>query len=600
MKPMPSFWLFLLAAVPVLAAGEPSDRMTRIENGLRPAVTIEGDTPWTLEERMRHYEVPAVSIAVIQDFDVVAYRVYGVADRATGEKAGAGTLFQAGSVSKPVTAFAALKMVATGKLTLDGNINDTLKSWELPDNEFTKEAKVTLTHLLAHTGGLTVHGFPGYAVGQDVPTTIQVLDGSGPANTPPVRVDKVPGEGYRYSGGGYTIAQLMMVDAAGKPFPALMDELVLKPVGMERSTFLNPLPPKLLKHAAAGYLPDHSAVEGKRHTYPEMAAAGLWTTAEDLARFAIEVQLALRGDSDVLDRATAEKLVEPVTGGYGRGFGLSRRDRAPYFGHGGWDAGFCASLTAHRTAGYGAVVMINSNHPQLTDEILRAIAEEYGWAGYAPYPKLEVPQAALELYPGRYRYNAEQAFTIERRGDRLFMHYAGGEAQELHNVGDGRYVRRERTTPITFTVEDSVATFHFITGDGSRQTHQRMVDDERAPREILVAEGYEKALPVYRKLFEQSPDDPAISEGWLNGSGLDMAALELYEPAIGLLRIATELYPDSANTWDSVGYVYRKMGQLDRALQWYRKSLEVDPEFPSAVKAVVELEAEQESKSPGA
>jgi CubicO group peptidase (beta-lactamase class C family) len=592
--------LLLLAAVPLLAAGAPSDRMARIERGLRPAVTIEGDAPWTLEERMRHYEVPAVSVAVIQDFEVVAYRVYGVADRETGEKASGDTLFQAGSVSKPVAAFGALKMVAGGKLTLDGDINDTLKSWKLPDNEFTEEAKVTLTHLLAHTGGLTVHGFPGYAVGEDVPTTVQVLDGSGPANTPPIRVDKVPGEGYRYSGGGYTIAQLMMVDAAGKPFPELMEELVLKPVGMERSTFLNPLPPKWLKHAAAGYLPDHSAVEGKRHTYPEMAAAGLWTTAEDLARFAIEVQLALRGESDVLDRATAEKLVEPVTDGYGRGFGLSRRDRAPYFGHGGWDEGFCASLTAHRTAGYGAVVMINSNHPQLAEEIIRGIAEEYGWAGYAPYPKLEMQQAALELYPGRYRYNAEQAFTIERCGGRLFMQYAGGEEEELSNVGDGRYVRRERPTPITFTVEDSVATFHFVLDDGSRQTHQRMADDERAPREILVAEGFEKALPVYRALFEQSHDDPAISERWLNGQGLNMADEERYEPAIGLLRIATELYPDSANTYDSVGYVYREMGEIDRALQWYRKALEVDPEFPSAVKAVVELEAERESNEMGA
>ncbi len=124
---------------------------------------------------------------------------------------------------------------------------------------------------------------------------------------------------------------------------------------------------------------------------------------------------------------------------------------------------------------------------------------------------------------------------------------------------------------------------------------ERMADDERAPREILVAEGYEKALPVYRKLFEQSHDDPAISERWLNGQGLGMAAGELYEPAIGLLRIATVLYPDSANTWDSVGYVYRQMGQLDRALQWYRKSLEVDPEFPSAVEAVAELEAEREA-----
>ncbi|MEM7244443.1 MAG: serine hydrolase [Acidobacteriota bacterium] len=596
----PSPWLLLLAAHPVLATAAPADRMDRIERGLRPALTIEGDEPWTLEERMEHHGVPAVAIAVIHDFQVVAHRVHGLADRETGEKATRRTLFQAGSISKPVAAFGAMKMVEQGRLSLDDDVNDTLKSWKLPDNEHTKDAKVTLTHLLSHTGGLTVHGFPGYAVGEDVPTTIQVLDGSGPANTAPVRVDKVPGASYRYSGGGTTIAQLMMTDTAGETFPDLMDELVLRPVGMRRSTFLNPLPPRLLRHAAAGYLPDNSAVEGKRHTYPEMAAAGLWTTAEDLARFAIEVQLALRGNSDVLDRATAEKMVEPVTSGYGRGFQLSRRERASYFSHGGWDEGFCAELIAHRTAGYGAVVMINSNHPELMQEIIRGIAEEYGWAGYGAHPKLAMPQAALETYPGRYRYNAEQAFTVERRDDRLFMQYVGGQAQELHPLGDGRFQRRERTAPIRFTVESSVPTFHFITGSGSLQTHRRLADGERTPREVLVTDGYERALPLYRRLFQQTPEDPAISERWLNDAGLGMAAQELFEPAIGLLRIATELRPDSANTWDSVGSVYREAGQPDQALRWYRKSLEVNPNFPSAVKAVVELEAEQRSGQPTA
>lgn len=571
--------------------------MTRIENGLRPEVTFEGDPPWTLEERMEHYGVPAVSIAVIQDFQVVAYRVYGIADRESGKKVTPDTLFQAGSVSKPVAALGALKMAAAGKLTLDGNVNDTLTSWKLPDNEFTEDAKVTLTHLLAHTGGLTVHGFPGYAVGEEVPSTVQVLDGSGPANTSAVRVNKVPGEGFRYSGGGYTIAQLMMVEVAGKPFPALMDELLFKPAGMERSTFLNPLSKDLLKHAAAGYLPDNSAVEGKRHTYPEMAAAGLWTTAEDLARFAIEVQLALRGESDVVDRTTAEQLVEPMTEINSRGLFLERHDRAPYFSHGGWDEGFCAHLVAHRNAGYGAAVMINSNHPQLINEIIRGIAQEYGWAGYAPWPKLEMPQEALELYPGRYRYDAETGFTIKRQGDRLFHQYFGSTADEMHYVGDRRFMRREKTSPITFTVDDdSVATLHFILDNGGWQTHQRLAEDERVPREILIAEGYEKALPVYRRLFEESPNDPSISEGRLNSVGLDMASEERYEPAISLLRIATELYPESANTYDSVGHVYREMDEHEAAMTWYRKSLEVDPDFSTALKAVAELQSERTAR----
>lgn len=596
MKPMLSCSLFLLAAAPVIAGDAPSDRMTRVENGLRPAFTIEGDTPWTLEERMRHYQVPAVSIAVINDFEVVAYRVYGLADRETGEQATTETLFQAGSISKPVAALGALKMAADGVLTLDGNVNDTLKNWSVSDNEFTTDAKVTLTHLLAHTGGLTVHGFPGYAVGEEVPTTIQVLDGSGPANTPAVRVNKVPGESYRYSGGGYTIAQLMMVDAAGKPFPELMDELVLDPVGMERSTFLNPLPPKLLKHAAAGYLPDHSAVEGKRHTYPEMAAAGLWTTAEDLARFAAEVQLALHGESDVIDQVTAEQMVEQVTDSNGRGLFLSRVERAPYFGHGGWDEGFCASLTAHRTAGYGAVVMINSNHPQLMDEIIRGIAQEFGWAGYAPHPKLDVPRESLDIYPGRYRYNAETSFTVERRGDRLFMQYAGGDAMEMHHVGEGRYYRRENLFPIMFTGSDADVAFHFINIDGAHQSHRRMADNEHSPREILIADGFDAALPVYRSMFEQSPEDSGFSQRWLIEQGRSMAAGESYEQAIGLLRIAAELYPESASVRHNVGAVYREVDQLDEARAWFSKSLEVDPDFPHALKAVAELDAERTAR----
>ena len=198
-------------------------KITAVENGLLPANVFKGDQPWTLQERMQHYGVPGVGIAVIHDSKVAWFKTYGLADRETGELAKNSTLFQAGSVSKPVAAFGALQMVEAGELSLDNDVNVSLKSWELPENEFTTDSKVTLKQLLSHTGGLTVHGFGGYAVGDEVPVVIQVLDGSGPANSAPVRVDKAPGEGFRYSGGGYTITQLMMTDASGKPFEVLMD-----------------------------------------------------------------------------------------------------------------------------------------------------------------------------------------------------------------------------------------------------------------------------------------------------------------------------------------------------------------------------------------
>jgi hypothetical protein len=221
-----------------------------------------------------------------------------------------------------------------------------------------------------------------------------------------------------------------------------------------------------------------------------------------------------------------------------------------------------------------------------------------------PMPKLEMPQEALQHYPGRYRYNAETGFKIQRRGDRLFLEDFGGAPHELHYVGDDRYQCREMPTPITFTTETerspgwvhTAATLHFILDNGSRQTHRRMTSDQVTLREVLLSEGYEKALPVYRKLLNESPDDPHISERWLTEAGLDMASAERFEPAIGLLRIATELYPGSANTYDSVGYVYRQMGWPHTAMTWYLRSLEVDPDFPSALKAVAEWQAEHTAR----
>src|SRR5499425_546670 len=170
------------------------------------------------------------------------------------------------------------RTIQEGKIALDQNINDKLTSWKLPDNEFTAKRKVTLANLLSHTGGLTVHGFPGYAPGEKIPTLPEVLDGAGPANTAPVRVDMEPGTKFRYSGGGVTIEQLAIMDIEKKPFPQIAQETVLGPLGMTNSTYSQPLPAETREKAASGHRGYGEPVEGKIHVYPEMAAAGLWTT----------------------------------------------------------------------------------------------------------------------------------------------------------------------------------------------------------------------------------------------------------------------------------------------------------------------------------
>jgi CubicO group peptidase (beta-lactamase class C family) len=332
-------------------------------------------------------KVPGASIAVINDFKVEWARGYGVLDAETKEPVSVSTLFQAASISKPVTAMAALKLVQDRRLDLDADVNSVLASWKLPGNEFTAKTKVTLRRLLSHTGGLTVHGFPGYAVPGPVPTLLMVLDGVAPANTPPIRVDMEPGRAFRYSGGGYAIVQQMMLDVEGKAFPELMRDLVLSPVGMYDSTFEQPLPADRLKGAAAGHGSGGALLPGKRHTYPEMAAAGLWTTPTDLAAFAIEIQNSVLGRSNkVLSRAMVEKMLTPVLQNYGLGLGID--PVGGYFQHAGGNEGFTCLLYAGQRSGKGVVVMTNSdNGGQFFQEILRSVAREYAWENFFTEPK---------------------------------------------------------------------------------------------------------------------------------------------------------------------------------------------------------------------
>jgi len=284
------------------------EKITQVENGLSTHHQIKGEPTWTIAERMAHYGVPGMSIAVVHNYKIAWTKTYGYVNKEKSAPVTENTLFQAASISKPVSAYAALQMVQGGKLDLDKNVNQYLTSWQVPDNEFTAKEKVTLKHLVSHKAGLTVHGFWGYSTDLAVPSLVQLLDGKTPANSAPIRVDKVPGGKMRYSGGGYCIMQQMMIDVAGKTYPEIMQEKVLGPIGMTKSTFAQPLPEEKLKYAATGYVPNGSMTKGKRHTYPEMAAAGLWTNAAELAKFIIDLQQTLKGNSaKVLSQAMAKK-----------------------------------------------------------------------------------------------------------------------------------------------------------------------------------------------------------------------------------------------------------------------------------------------------
>ena len=370
------------AATEWLADPSHSARIATAERDIVAVVPGEAEPlRLTLQRWMELYKIPGLSVAVFDGHKLAWAKAYGVKEAGRPDVVTLDTLFQAGSISKPVTAMAALHYVEAAKWSLDEDINDRLVSWKLPPNDLQKDQKVTLRRLLSHNAGTTVHGFPGYAVGTPVPTVVQVLNGESPANTAPVRVDLIPGTKVRYSGGGTTIVQLMMVDQLKRPFPQIMAETVLHPLGMTNSTYDQPLPATRAPETATGTRAGGQSVEGRWHIYPEMAAAGLWTTPSDLAKVAIEVSLAQSGTSSrVLSQAMTRQMLTPQAGDFGLGFAVDPNDDA--FGHNGADEGFQAYLRAFVASGRGVVIMANSDNGfALFGRLADSIGRAYGWKG---------------------------------------------------------------------------------------------------------------------------------------------------------------------------------------------------------------------------
>lgn len=345
--------LLYLAATPL--AAQSNAKLLEFESIWRPAVA------------MAEHKVPAVSLALIENGHVSTLQTYG-------EGISSSTRFQAASISKPVAAMAALHMAQYGNFTLDEDVNSRLNSWRVPDSEFTKNEKVTVRRLLTHSAGLTVHGFPGYAAGVRVPSIHEILDGRPPANTAPVRVDIVPGTKWRYSGGGYTVLQLLLEERFRKPFADLMQTIVLGNCKLRNSSFVQAIPTQLI--ATAHHL-DGRPFNGRFHTYPEQAAAGLWTTPEDLCLFAIEVANAAAGRSTkVLEKSQAQLMLTPHIDRQALGF----QSHNGWFRHGGANAGYRCHILCRHDASHGLAVMTNSdNGDKIFPSLFKSAAQTWNF-----------------------------------------------------------------------------------------------------------------------------------------------------------------------------------------------------------------------------
>jgi CubicO group peptidase (beta-lactamase class C family) len=471
--------VLLVLGIPMSSAAQtrtPEEYMAAIE-GVQASPGEDGLGALTLDELLVRFGVPGVSVAVIRDSDIHWAKGYGIADVETGAPVDTETAFQAASISKPVAAMAVLKAVQDGLFTLDTDINDILESWTLDGGEFTSERPVTPRTLTSHTSGLgDGFGFPGYDPSDPLPTVVQILSGHELSNVGPLFMERPPMSFMEYSGGGVTVMQQALSDARGRPFADIMRDDVLAPIGMTSSSYQQPITPEMDRHAARAHDREGRSRGAKWHVYPEMAAAGLWTTATDLARFAIEVQKSAIGESNrVLSRTTVQEMLSPVgVGPYAVGFSISRLGEGWYFSHGGSNWGFRCTLIAHKVKGYGLAIMTNADRGgALAGELSRRIQAAYEWdsmaepvrRGAAPVverTEVEVAVDILESYVGEYELAPSFSIVVTLENGALFGQATGQPVFPLFAESETKFFLKVVDAQVSFVTDDSGAVTEMI------------------------------------------------------------------------------------------------------------------------------------------
>ena len=443
------------------------DKIAAVQSNLLPGIVAAGQTAaaMTLEDRMAHYKTPGVSIAVINDGKIEWARGFGVTEAGGSQAVDADTLFQAASISKTLDASAVMLLSQSGLINIDHEANSYLRSWKIPDNEFTAAQKVTVRQLLSHTGGISVDGFGGYQAGQPVPTLLQLLDGISPANNDPIRVEAVPGSQWSYSGGGSEILHLLVQDVTGISYRQYLQDEIFSLLNMSSSDY----PETPASPAASGHDLSGSVIPGKWNIYPELGAAGLWTTASDLARFALSIQSSALGASgQPLSPQTVDAmLTAQATIDEDEQQGLGFRLDGSRFRHSGSNSGFRAELAAYSDRGQGAVIMTNGeNGDALIPEILRSISKVYGWPDYKPDQRtlVAVPAQTLDTYAGRYQSDVNSTvYVIARDGENITFSYegAGNVPYPLYAIAADTFILQLGQITFVKDAEGRVAEFQY-------------------------------------------------------------------------------------------------------------------------------------------
>lgn len=459
----------LLICVSVNASSQDKKEISWIENNLSNLIQIDGEThrSFSILQRMEEYKIPGVSVTIVKDGEIVFAKGFGIMNSETSEEVNTHTLFQAASISKPIATLAVLKLVEEGIVDLDTDVNIYLKSWKIPDNKFTQVEKVTLRRILSHTAGINVHGFPGYSQTNKFPSTIDVLNGKG--NSPAIIVDTFPGSLRRYSGGGFTIMQQIVKDVSGMELGEFMEKRIFPEIGMTESTFTQPLTGDKVDLASCGHDYQGRLYEGRWHNYPEIAAAGLWTTPSDIAKYCIHIQNILDNKIvGVLKKETVELMLTRQINNTGLGLALKNESDSLIFGHDGTNAGFTSQMLSFAYKGDAIVIMTNSdNGKAFIDELVTCVSTFYNWniRKNKIVKPITLQNKDLAIYTGKYAYQVNgrtNYIKVKVKNDKLTIYLPNREQVPLLPLSNLEFIDPEHKIVYNFNQNEKGDVISFI------------------------------------------------------------------------------------------------------------------------------------------
>jgi CubicO group peptidase (beta-lactamase class C family) len=561
-----------------------AEKIHQVENNLIPFAPVEGFKAWNLEERMKYHKIQGVSIAVIKDFKVDWAKSYGWADTARRIPMTTETMLSAGSISKFLMAAGALKLVEQGKLDLNKPINNYLTSWKLGENDFTKKTPVTLRMLLSHTGGTSQSAYFGFEPTiKKLPTIVEILDGKSPDGTRRVGVNKEPNTGFQYSGGGSLIAQLAMMDVSKMEFEPLMRDLVFNSLDMNNATFEQPLSDKYAAKASWGYQ-NANWFKGTPYVYPQLAAAGLYTTPTDLAKFIIDIQKSYHGKGKILSQNSVKEMMKPqaifeegnnskeqiAVGPFLYQQPQNKEEKGIYFYFDGANAGFIASAMGNLTEGYGVVIMVNSGNDYngLCKEIKRSIAKVYDWYNFLPEPikPITLENKILESYTGRYKNNDNEVLNVRKEGNYLVLNYNNNQDIYTFPIAKDTVVFTDYNFKGWF-VRNEKGEVLGLQNQYQNAPILRMKEGEFITSELLKMKRFEEAKEQLRKA--------QINEYQITYMAYDNAKDP--EAAKAILEVASEKFPKSSIVLARWGDYYSLKNDKTNALLNYENALKLEP-----------------------